>query len=311
LYHVISRGNERRAIVRDDADRKRWLKLLDQVVRRRGWQVLAWVLMDNHFHLYLRTPQPDLSAGMHDLNAGYATLFNRRHSRCGPLLQGRFKAVLVEQESHDWELTRYIHLNPVRAGLAGRPEVYPWSSCSAYLNPRIAPEWLIWQEVLTSHGRGINSARRAYLAFLNEGVFHPPTCPLSATVGSALLGSPAFIERMQTLLTGRPADPEIPQAKRLRRQPSLQEISREVCQLLGSDPEILMRRGRQNNEARSTAIYLARMLTTTPVAQIGQHFGGIRSAAVSHIVHAVADRRTKDRRLASRLCELEKQLNEN
>lgn len=96
LYHVTVRGWERRQIVRCDRDREDWLRLVDKTVTRCGWRVFSWVLMSNHFHLYLRTPQPNLSAGMHDLNSGSASLFNRRHRRSGSLFQGRFKAILVE-----------------------------------------------------------------------------------------------------------------------------------------------------------------------------------------------------------------------
>ena len=92
--------------------------------------------MNNHLHLSFQTPEANLSAGMHDLNSGYATWFNRRHRRVGALFQGRFKAILVENESYSCVLSRYIHLNPVRAGIVQRPENYRWSSYPHYLRPR-------------------------------------------------------------------------------------------------------------------------------------------------------------------------------
>ena len=98
-YHVTCRGLERRAIVRDDADRARWLSLLSDVADRREWRVLAWALMANHFHLFVRTPAADISAGMHDLNSAYAGIFNRRHRRVGPLLQGRFGGDLPQPQT--------------------------------------------------------------------------------------------------------------------------------------------------------------------------------------------------------------------
>ena len=128
IYHVTTRGLERRDIFCDDQDRSYWLTLLDTVANRRDWRILSWVLMDNHFHIFLRTPHGDLSAGMHDLNAPYVTVFNRRHKRVGPLFQGRYKGILVERGYHYWELSRYIHLNPVRAGMVDDPEKYRWSS---------------------------------------------------------------------------------------------------------------------------------------------------------------------------------------
>jgi len=100
IYHVAARRGERRALVRDDRNRQEWFKLLERVVVRCGRRCFAWVLMDNHFHLFFQTPEANLSAGMHDWNAGYATWFHRRHRPVGSLFQGRFKAILVEDESY-------------------------------------------------------------------------------------------------------------------------------------------------------------------------------------------------------------------
>ena len=99
-YHVTSRGNERRSIFRSDRDRKMFLEFLAAATRRFGWSVSAFVLMTNHFHLVIGTPEPNLSRGMQWLNGKYAGWFNARHDRCGHLFQGRFKAVLVEKEAY-------------------------------------------------------------------------------------------------------------------------------------------------------------------------------------------------------------------
>ena len=121
LYHVMSRGNDRRAIVRDDADRQRRLDWLERTVQTYGWRLHAFALMTNHEHLFLETPEPNLSAGMHLLNSSYTGYFNLRHRRAGHLFQGRFKAHLVEEEGYFTEISRYIHLNPVRASWSSGP----------------------------------------------------------------------------------------------------------------------------------------------------------------------------------------------
>ena len=105
LYHVTARGWERRVIADRDGDREDWLRLLDRVATRCNWRVFSWVLMSHRFHLFPRTPEPNLSAGMHDLNSGYASLFSRRYRRWGSLIQGRFKAIRVENQTHAWELS--------------------------------------------------------------------------------------------------------------------------------------------------------------------------------------------------------------
>jgi putative transposase len=307
-YHVTSRGLERRAIVHDDTDRQMWVRLLDRVARRRQWRVLAWTLMENHFHLYVRTPQADLSAGMHDLNSGYVSVFNRRHDRAGPLFQGRFKAILVEQEQHDWELSRYIHLNPVRAALAPRPELYAWSSCSAYFNERLAPEWLAWQDVLTQHGRTIRAARRAYMRFLMEGTVTPPPSPLSGVHASILLGSPGFIERMKTWLEDRLPDHTIPMPRELRHEPSIPSIVEAVANILGETRDIVMNPATSNHLPRSVAFCLCRRLTRMTYNEIGHSFGDVQGNAVVQCLHRLSIRLAKDSTLNAQVQACENQL---
>src|SRR4051812_606910 len=117
LHHITQRGLHRTNIVLNDDDRSHWWRLFERVALRCRWRIFAVALLDNHFHIYLQTPDPNLSVGMRDLNGGYASLFNQLHKRDGPLYQGRFKSILVENESHSWELSRYVHLDPYRAGL--------------------------------------------------------------------------------------------------------------------------------------------------------------------------------------------------
>lgn len=136
LYHVMSRGNARKAIVRDDVDREKRLDWLRRTVETYGWRLHAFVLMDNHDHLFVETPEANLSAGMQFLNGGYSSYFNRRRRRSGHLFQGRFKAQLIEEEGYFLEVSRYIHLNPVRAKRIP-PEKYPWSSYPGYVHPAV------------------------------------------------------------------------------------------------------------------------------------------------------------------------------
>jgi len=309
-YHVTCRGLERRDIVRDDTDRARWLSLLGKVADRREWRVLAWALMDNHFHLFVRTPGGDISAGMHDLNSGYASVFNRRHGRCGPLFQGRFKAIIVEPGRHRWELSRYVHLNPVRAGIVRRPQDARWSSCPAYLGRRKAPDWLAWEEVLSQHAPTLRAARRRYGQFLREGLDGPPANPLARAVASTVLGSPAFVERMRAWI-GRLSDEDVPAARRLRKVLSLVDVGQAVAEAFDVPPETLRQRGRHGNDARSAAIYLGRKLTDTPGRQIGAYFGGVGPSAVSMAVTKTRQARKKRRALNARLTQAEAALREN
>jgi putative transposase len=117
-YHLTARGNERKRIFRDDSDRFHFLELLSEMTQRFGTKPHAYVLMDNHFHLLLETPEVNLSRAMQWLLVGYSIWFNRRHARAGHLFQGRFKGIIVEDDAGWQKVARYVHLNPVRvAGL--------------------------------------------------------------------------------------------------------------------------------------------------------------------------------------------------
>ena len=120
FYHITARGNEKKPIFLTDEDRKKFLSLLESAVERYKAMVHCYVLVDNHYHLLLETPQANLSAVVHYINGSYTSYFNNKHDRCGHLFQGRYKAILVDKDTYAVELSRYIHLNPVRAGLGER-----------------------------------------------------------------------------------------------------------------------------------------------------------------------------------------------
>jgi REP element-mobilizing transposase RayT len=122
LYHLITRGNARERIYLDDLDREIFLDRLAHSVERYGWLCHAYCLMDNHYHLLVETPQPNLSIGMRQLNGLYAQTFNSRHDRCGHVFQVRFRSIFVEKDSHLLSCCRYVVLNPVRAGICEHPE---------------------------------------------------------------------------------------------------------------------------------------------------------------------------------------------
>ena len=255
VYHVTTHSLEGQAIVWEDRDRRKWTALLGEVALRRGWRVFAWVLMDTHTHILVQTPEGDLSEGMHDLNSGYVSVFNMRHERRGPLFWGRFKGILIEEDYHYWELSRYIHLNPVRAGMVKRPEEYRWGSCRYYFSSKDAPEWLAWQEILEREGKTLGAARKAYREFVAEGIKTPPKSPLREAA-AALLGSTGFIERMRALLTREvPAD-DIPVGRMLRNEPTIRQIERAVCEAFHATPTGFRVKGKGSRKNKFTFSHL-------------------------------------------------------
>ncbi len=152
IYHITVRGNNRQDIFLDDADRTFFLDLLKRVSHRFGLEIFAFCLMGNHFHLFLRTPEGNLSQAMHWLVGTYAGYFNWKNRRSGHLFQDRYKSVLVTEDNHWLHLSMYLHLNPVRAGLVERLADYRWSSYLDYIRAQSRFDWLQREEILAHYG---------------------------------------------------------------------------------------------------------------------------------------------------------------
>jgi REP element-mobilizing transposase RayT len=171
LHHVMVRGIERRTIFRDDRDRADFVRRLAALAAAGALRVYAWALLPNHVHLLVRTDRRPLARSMRSLLTGYAGAFNRRHHRAGHLFQNRYKSIVVEEEPYCLELVRYLHLNPLRAGLVRdlrALERYPWSGHAVLLG-RAPAAWQVTAEVLGRFGRPLRSARARYRAFVAAG----------------------------------------------------------------------------------------------------------------------------------------------
>ena len=215
-YHITSRGNERRNIFRGTGDRNQFLSYLKSAYLRYGAVIHVYCLMDNHYHLLLETPIGNLSQIMRHINGAYTNYFNIRHKRSGHLLQGRYNSFLVEADSYAGELSRYIHLNPVRAGIVDMPERFRWSSHRCYLGKRKRPEWLAEDFILSYFDNDNGNARQKYDEFVKAGINVEGESPLEETVASTILGSDNFIESIK--------DKYLDKKKRDRIVPALTEL---------------------------------------------------------------------------------------
>ena len=302
LYHVTARGNERKPIYRSDDDRRQFLRVLAEVVDRFQLLLHAYVLMDNHYHLLVETLEPNLRRAMHRLNGVYAQWFNRRHQRVGHFLQGRYKAPLVQQDAYLIELSRYIHLNPVRAGVVARANDYEWSSARAYVAQCRVPPFLTVAEVLGRFDPRPWRARRRYAAFLvDAAAVHAPS-PLEGLVAQTLLGEPVWVEAMQRRVVacvraGRlSADQDaVPAVRQVRPPPTVAQVIAAVAAATGTAPAVICRRGSRAT-ARAVAIYLAHTHTGLTQRAVGAAFG-IRAFAVSKAVGAITRLRQQQRPL--------------
>ena len=242
LYHVTSRGNEQRATFLDDSDRLCFLGLLGEAVRRHKWILTAYVLMSNHFHLVIELTRNTLARGMQWLNGEYGRAFNRRHDRVGHLFQGRPDERLLEKESHFLEVLRYVVLNPVRAGIAARPEDYRWSSYRAVVGDEPAPEWLAVEHVLANFGVDRDLARARYRHFVREGIGLNRK-PWADLVGGIYLGSEAWVTNVREKIEIKPRSDEHPREQRLPVRHAMSTVVASVAEELAID-EQRIRNGR-------------------------------------------------------------------
>ncbi len=222
LYHVTSRGNERKNIYYDDEDRALFLDVLQRVNEKYNWLCHAYCLMDNHYHLVIETPEGNLSKGMRQLNGLYTQRINRRHNRVGHVFQGRFKAIVIQKESHLLETCRYVVLNPVRAGAATRPDEWRWSSYGATMGVMPAHPCLTVEWVLGQFGKRKDRARITYGEFINAGTGKGSLW--ENVRGQILLGEEEFINKLSEHAKKGAGLHEIPRSQRHLRRPSLRKL---------------------------------------------------------------------------------------
>lgn len=255
VYHITSRGNARNKIFEDDKDRETFLGVLGSVVKRFNWLCHAYCLMDNHYHLLMETPEGNISKGMRQLNGVYTQAYNRRHEKVGHIFQGRYKAILVEKESHLLELCRYVVLNPVRAKIAKRPEDWKWSSYLGTAGIKKASEHLTVDWILGRFGSSRKKAERLYKEFVLAGI--KKESPWGELQGQILLGRENFIEKIKALLAKGEGVKEIPRVQRYAGRPKLIDIFRDV----------------KTRDRRNVKIYQANVKFGYSLKEIADHLG--------------------------------------
>lgn len=222
LYHVTARGDRREDIFEDEQDRQLFLATLEKVIAQFNWTCHAWCLMDNHYHLMIQTPDGNLSKGMRQLNGIYTQASNRRHQRVGHLFQGRFKAILVDSDAYLLEVSRYVVLNPVRAGMVKKTEDWMWSSYRATAGLEDSAPWLAVDGILAQFAQRRSLAQQRYAQFVAEGI--KSESPWTSLKGQVYLGDEQFVQRMQSLIDTGKDDVQIPLAQRRPLPPPLAKI---------------------------------------------------------------------------------------
>ena len=273
FYHLTSRGNRQESIFLDDGDRRSFLDLLGKEVRQQGWVCYAYCLMDNHYHLVMETPEPNLVRGMRRLNGVYTQAFNRRHKKVGHVFQGRYKAIVVDKENYFLELCRYVVLNPVRAKMVQRPEDWKWSSYQVTVGKLTAPEWLAVEKVVS-----LFSGQRAnYRKFVAEGMAKPSVW--EGLKGQIYLGGEDFLRRMQDLVEGKAAY-GIARAQTKPLCPTVDQIVATVGQAYGVPASQVL--DRSHVESYWLAVYLMRRAGNLSLQEVAGRLG-VSAARISQI----------------------------
>jgi len=265
VYHVTSRGNGRKNIFEDDQDRQIFLSILGSVVKRYNWLCHAYCLMDNHYHLMIETPEANLSAGMRQLNGEYTQSYNRRHQKPGHIFQGRFKAILVQKENYLLELSRYVVLNPVRAGVVKKTEAWRWSSYQATAGIVKEPGYLTTDWILGLFNAQRTVAKRRYRKFVREGIHG--SASWEELQSQVLLGEEEFVEKFKDVLEDKKQIKEIPRSQRYIGRPSLDNIFR----------------GNKTKAQRNTSIHNAHMSQGYTLKEIADYLG-IHYTTVSKVI---------------------------
>jgi putative transposase len=222
VYHITSRGNEKKAVFRDDQDRINLLNVLHHVNKRYHWICHAYCLMDNHYHLLIETADGNLSLGMRQLNGVYTQLFNKRHQRTGHLFQGRYKSILIQKDSHLLEVCRYVVLNPVRARMVERPESWKWSSYGATAGRETPAPCLTVDWVLGQLSRKRTKAEHEYRQFVAWGIGKETIW--KEVKGQSVLGEDDFVKGLLPHIKKHQDIPEIPKSHRYVDRPDLETI---------------------------------------------------------------------------------------
>jgi putative transposase len=253
IWHVTSRGNERKDIFREDRDRLLLLSLLAAAVKRFRWRLHEYCLMTNHYHLVIETPIRTLAKGMHWLNSEYVRIFNKRYDRVGHLFQGRYKGILVDEQNYLEEVRRYTVLNPVRAGMVADPAEYRWSSYRSHAGLDLLPDWLYSEWLFDLHTER-PKCHEMYRDFVAAKIGATESI-WEKLVGQIYLGSVEWIEKMRKVVAEKPRSDEHSMTQRLIPRLKMATVVKAVAKTCGIDEKDL--RHRHGGVARMLAAWIA------------------------------------------------------
>jgi len=299
IYHVTARGNERGKIFFTKRDYEKFKEYLTTAKEKYGFILHAYVLMTNHYHLIIETPEKNLSKAMHYINSAYTTYTNVKRKRSGHLFQGRYKAILVDKDNYLLELSRYIHLNPVRVNMVHKPEEYPYSSYRSYVTGQV--ENVVSRDaILEMMTAKRKEAPDRYRDFVEAALGEETESPLRKVYGGIILGDERFIRNALARIDAeRVETTDVSHGKALRSVTGLEEIITACCEYfkVAREDVILNKR----SEARKACVYLMKKHTCATNREIAELFGTLSYSAVAKISQNITQQLERDKALQKRI----------
>ncbi|MEW6054332.1 MAG: transposase [Nitrospirota bacterium] len=296
-YHIISRGNRGEHIFAEDQDKEYFLETLQNAVKKYRIDLYAYCIMGNHYHLLLTTPYGALTKAMHYIGSAYGSFLRRQKGWIGHIFAGRYKSLCVEKEGYLLELSRYIHLNPVRAGLEEKPEGYTWSSYGYYIGKQKPPEWLNTDWFFVEYGKDRKAAWKQYRGFVEAGGEQPSGYPKEDITGQAILGSKGFIKKViKGIQNNNKRSEEITAKRRYKTGTDLEEIRDAICGYY-KVRELANISIPEERHAKLMFIYLSKKEASAFNREIAEMLGGMSPSGVTHQYKRTVKRLEEDRRL--------------
>lgn len=302
-YHIMNRGRRGEDVFLTRKDYLVFLALLREASVLWDVRISAFCLMENHYHILAQTPLGNLSRFMRHLNGIYTQRYNRLHGFDGQLFRGRFKSILVEEDAYLLQLVRYIHRNPLRAGVVEKLDEYEWSSHQGYKSRAKRWDWLHKDFILKMLSQNKGNTKRAYLNFITEEDSEEFTDLFEKKKWPSVLGSEEFGEWVKAIFFDRKKHREVPDSIQLA--PKLDQIKQAVCKAYGvNEADLLIAQRGKINEPRNVAIYLGRMLRKDSLLVLGEAFGMTGYSPAGSAIERVRKKMTVDRKFQKRIMKI-------
>jgi len=296
----MNRGRRGEKIFATKEDYWSFVDLLEELDEVFKVKIAAYCLMSTHYHLLVQTPDANLSRSMRHLNGVYTQRYNKRHSCDGQLFRGRYKSILVESDSYALELVRYIHRNPLDAGLVDNLQKYQWSTHKIYLSDSKKWKWLHKDYILKLFSKSKPESIRRYKKFVLKETPEEINQIFGRGILPAVLGSKSFVDRIKDEFFNLKNVEEMPETKRLA--PDIDKIKHAVCMFYNiKEPELYVTRRGYLNEPRNVAVYLIRQLRNDTLKHVGEEVGIEKYSTVSSIVERVKYGMKGDKGLKKRI----------